>query len=404
MSKQINIAIAGVGNVGMSVLKYLIAEKSFLEKRLAKTINISAISSRTDKKIAKNIVWNSNPLSLINDNNDIIIELIGGADGIAYELIKKALQAKKNIVTANKALLAKHGNELFVLAKKNNVELFFEAAIVAAIPVVKMINKSLISNKISEIYGILNGTCNFILSSMAENKISFDNALKIAQEKGFAEADPTADVDGFDTAHKIILLSFLSFNSSVSVDLLDLQGIRDISSNSFIIAEKLGYKIKLLAKSKLKNNYVSQYVYPFLLPKKHHLANVDGAMNSVYIKSDLAEELVLTGYGAGAKQTSSAIISDLCNIIDGEKNKFCTDGQNIKYKKEDNSERKMLIHCDKESDFDDLLKIIAKSKTHKILKKEKMVENYIAYFVSINNLELQKIVKQKLHQGIFEIY
>ena len=320
-----NIAIAGVGVVGTEVLDYINNNQQYIANNCNNSLPIiKAISTRTKRNI-ENITWYDNPLKFFEDPNiDLIVELIGGADGIAYELVKTALNKKIAVVTANKALIAKHGNELIALAKKNNVALHFEASVAGAIPIIKTLYDNLAPNHIGEILAILNGTCNFILTLMDSKNMDFAVALQIAQEKGYAEADPTLDIDGTDAAHKIAILSSLAFKTFIDFSTVRFMGIENITNKSFLVAKVLNYKIKLIAKTILAEQKIYHYVMPSFIESSHPLAQIDLSLNSIYLKSDLAGESVLSGHGAGGKATASAVISDICDILRDKKNNINT--------------------------------------------------------------------------------
>jgi homoserine dehydrogenase len=396
MSKKIiNVAIAGVGTVGTPVFEYV--NSGLLENPETKAC-VTKISSRKERKF-ENVEWESDPLKLIDKNVDVIIELIGGEDGIAYKLVKKALTAKKHVITANKALLSRHGNELFDLAKKNNVELLFEAAIAGAVPVVKAIKTSLRCNKITEIFGILNGTCNYILTNMERDDVSFERALELAQNNGYAESDPTFDIDGIDAYHKITLLSALAYKTKISEIPSYIRGIRNLHNSSFEIAEELGYAIRLLARSVInEENQVYHYVCPYFVSKAHPLANIDETLNSVYIESDLADEMVLTGHGAGGKQTASSVIADLNDIISG--NRFLIENhEEVKYLKDFTEKRNLLIHFERDDHFMKAKKIIG---SH-VSQSFELLGHHVIKFTSESVLGLDKMLNDLEYLGVFEV-
>ena len=265
MSKSLGVGIAGLGTVGGGFLKQL---KSFkTNSKSESNVKIVAIAVKNIKKKRnfniKNLPLISNTLHLASNNEiDVIVELIGGSSGIAYKLVKKALSNKKHVITANKALIATHGNELAAIAEKNNVCLNYEAAIAGGVPIVKAVRENLRFNKISKIYGILNGTCNYILTKMFRDKRDFKDVLKDAQNKGFAELDPTFDIQGIDAAHKISILSSIAFNIKIDFKGTYIEGISKIDSSDFLYAKELGYSIKLLAIAEKKGLQVEQRVHP----------------------------------------------------------------------------------------------------------------------------------------------
>lgn len=323
MAHKLNIAIAGLGTVGCGIIEILNKNKDSIALRSGKQIEILAVSSRTKNKsryidnYLENIKWYDNPLDLADDNNiDIIIETIGGESGIAYELCRKALKNKKHVITANKALIAVNGFHLSEIAEKNKVSLSFEAAVAGGIPAVKTLKEGLSANNIKSITGILNGTCNYILSKMEESSKSFEEVLKEAQKLGYAEADPKFDIEGIDAAHKLAILASIAFGNKVFFDYYNLhtQGITDVTLSDIKCAKELGYKIKLLAVAKQHNNVITQQVYPALLRNDHDLAQVNGVKNAVHFDCDYCGEILITGAGAGSGPTASAVISDIIDI------------------------------------------------------------------------------------------
>lgn len=323
MKQELNIAIAGLGIVGGGVYEILNTEINLLNKRSKIKINLVAVSSRTKKNFIdeKKVKFYENSLDLVNDRNiDIIVETIGGADGIALELCKKSLANKKHYVTANKAMIATHGLELAKLAEKNNVALCFEASVAGAIPVVKTLKEGLAANQISKIYAILNGTCNYILTKMEQDQASFADALKEAQKLGYAEADPTFDIEGVDTAHKIAILTSIANNSAVKLDAMHIEGITKISLLDIKFADEFGYKIKLLGVFEdYGNNKIKQAVYPCLVSCKQNIAKINDSFNAILSLGNNANWNLQVGRGAGSKTTASAVVAD---IIDIANNRF----------------------------------------------------------------------------------
>ena len=243
-----------------------------------------------------------------------MVELIGGRDE-AKEYMIRAMKAKKHIVTANKLVIANWGEELFKIAEEENVLFYYEASVAGGIPIIREINESLTANKIEQIIGIVNGTTNYILSKMTIDGISFDEALKEAQEKGYAEADPTSDVDGYDAVYKLAIMSSLSFGTKVDHDCIYREGIRNISTIDIAYAKKFGYTIKLLAIAKEENNKLELRVHPTLVPSTHPMANVNDAFNAILIKGNAVGELMLYGRGAGDLPTGSAVVGDIISIL-----------------------------------------------------------------------------------------
>ncbi|MBS56545.1 MAG: homoserine dehydrogenase [Rickettsiales bacterium] len=316
--KTIKLAIAGLGTVGSNVIKSI--EK--INKDTNKSninfdiIGISA-ANKSKKRVIdiSNYIWFDDAIKLCDLKDcDILIELIGNQKGLSYEIVKKALKNKINVVTANKALLAHHGNELFELAELNNVKLLFEAAVAGGIPIIKILKNSVFLNKINNIVGILNGTTNFILSQMEENNFSFDDALKLASEKGYAEADPTNDIDGIDSAHKITLLASLSYGIKINHINSNHTGISKIKIEDIKYAIKLGYKIKLISEANIIQDKIYINTSPKLVNANTSLANVDGVLNAINIETDHLKSLFIEGEGAGGAATSSSIMSDIYEL------------------------------------------------------------------------------------------
>ena len=312
--KPVSIGIAGIGNVGEEVVRQLLKSEDLNKKFVLGGISYKSKAKKRSSFLKKIKFYNS-PLKLVKDNNiDLIIELIGGDSGIAKELAFSSITYKKPFITANKALIAKHGIELSNFSKKNNTFIGFEAAIAGGIPIVKVIKESLISNKIEQITGILNGTSNYLLDEIEKKSLNFETVLKKAQQLGYAEKDPTFDVEGIDAAHKISILSALVFNKMPDTDLMHVKGISKITLDDILFAKKFGYKIKLLAISNHKNNFECS-VEPWMIPKNHSLSNIQGVLNAVEIISDLAGPILLTGAGAGGKATASSVLSDVFDFL-----------------------------------------------------------------------------------------
>ena len=254
------------------------------------------------------------------DDIDIVVELIGGAEGAAKKLVFSALKNKKHVVTANKALIAKYGDELAYLAEKNDVNLEYEASVAGGVPIIRSIKEGLIANKINRIYGILNGTTNYILSSMESKNKSFSEVLDKAKKLGFAEANPISDLNGSDSAAKIRILSSIAFNKTISKNKILTEGIQNINLTDILYAKSLGYKIKLLSISEIKKNKLMERVHPCLILNNSYIAKIDGVLNAVVVDGVPIGKSVLQGEGAGPGPTSSALISDLCSILKGDIN------------------------------------------------------------------------------------
>lgn len=318
--KEIKIGIVGLGSVGQGVLQILKENLDSIESKTNAKIKITGITAKNKNKKRDlkidNYPWFDNPLELsLNPEVDVVMELVGGEDGIALEVVETALKEKKHVITANKALIAKHGNRLINLAEKNNVKILFEAAVAGAIPIIKTLKESTASNSISAIYGILNGTCNYILTSMERDGVNFNTALKSAQDLGFAESDPTFDIEGYDTAHKLAILSSIAYSKEINFIDIDVKGITKIELDDILAAKDYGYKIKLLGISKKqKNGEVIQVVRPTLLPMDSNLAMVDMEKNAIFIRGNFFGEIMLVGPGAGRLPTASSVISDLFDL------------------------------------------------------------------------------------------
>ena len=312
-----NIGIAGFGTVGQGFFSQI--NKNF---KNFKVIQIAVKNVKKKRKInLKNIKVTSKVQELaINPNIQVLVECIGGSSGVAYKLVKTAIENKKHIITANKALLAIHGNELVKLAEKNNVSISYEAAIAGGIPIVKTVRENLKYNNISKIYGILNGTCNYILTKMEKEGKDFSLVLKDAQKLGFAELDPTFDIKGIDAAHKITLLSSLAFNVPIKFSSTYVEGVDKVELDDFRFAREFGYKIKLLGIAERKKDSYEQRVHPCLVKEDSEIAKIENELNAVVVIDDMIGKTVLIGPGAGGKPTGAAIVADLIDINRGNIN------------------------------------------------------------------------------------
>ena len=319
--KKINIAIIGLGNIGSYLFKYLKENQKILtEKNNCKPIikYVSAKNKNKKRKIKiKNTQWLSNYLDATKIKDiDLIVELIGGAEGPAKKLVFQALKNKKHVVTANKALIAKYGDQLSKIAEKNKVNLEFEASVCGGVPIIRSLKEGLIANKIIKIHGIFNGTSNYILSFMDKEKRNFGDVLLNAKKLGYAETDPSADLNGNDVSSKLKILTSLCFNSFLN-DKIFVEGIKDIDKIDIDNANNLGYKIKLLGVAELLNNNIYQRVHPSLIKKNNHIASIDGVLNAVIVDGVPVGQTIIQGEGAGAKATTSALISDISSIMRG---------------------------------------------------------------------------------------
>ena len=322
MIKKINIAIAGFGNIGSYFYKSLEKNKRTIAIKTGKMPVIKYISAKKFNKKRKVKIpkakWIKNPISLASKKDvDIIVELIGGSENVAKKIVFSALKKGKHVITANKALMAKYGDELAYIAEKNNVNLEYEASVAGGVPIIRSLKEGLIANKINKIYGILNGTTNYILSTMEKTGKSFHEVLNNAKKMGFAESNPLADLNGSDSAAKIKILSSISFNRTISNNKILTEGIQNINLTDILHAKNLGYKIKLLAISEIINNKLMERVHPCLVLNNSSIANINGVLNAIVVDGYPIGRSILQGEGAGPGATSSALISDLCSILRG---------------------------------------------------------------------------------------
>ena len=323
MKNNINIAIVGLGQIGIYLYNELNTKKKEIEAKTGKKIKIIAISAKNKNKkrkfkIDKKIFY-LNPLTIFKSKKiDILFESIGQSDGISKKIVETALINKVNVITPNKALIAKHGDYLANLAEKNNVNLEFEASVAGGIPILRTIKEGLATNKINKIYGILNGTTNYILTEMEKTNENFDKVLKKAQLLGYAEpGNPKLDLNGFDAFAKIRILSSLSFNTKISKSKCIMEGIQNIKLEDIKIASQLGLRVKLLGISEIINGHLFETVHPCLVSKNTYIGNVNGVMNAVITEGKPVGESVLQGEGAGPGPTSSSLLSDLLSILRG---------------------------------------------------------------------------------------
>lgn len=340
MQKPLTLGIAGLGTVGAGLLQLLDQHKDRLVERTGREIRVGGISARTRNKdrgvSLEGIPWFDDPVALATEPGiDVFVELIGGSDGIAKAAVEAALKAGKPVVTANKALVAEHGLALGRLAEEKGVALNFEAAVAGGIPVIKTLRESLSANAVRRVYGILNGTCNYILTTMSEEQRSFDEVLKEAQARGYAEADPTFDIGGFDTAHKLAILTSIAFGTEVAFDQIHVEGIESITEADIEAAEDMGYRIKLLGVAMQTESGIEARVHPAMVHRDSAIAEVSGVTNAVAIDADFCGSLLLVGPGAGAHPTASAVAGDIIDIARGSLvAPFLTPTANLKpYKK-----------------------------------------------------------------------
>lgn len=322
------VGIAGLGTVGAGVLRLVRANAGAIAQRAGRRVEIVAVSARDRRRdrgpdlaaALAELRWHDDPLELATDPEiDVVAELIGGADGVAKDLVEASLARGRPVVTANKALLARHGGALGRLAAERGASIAFEASVAGGIPVIKALREGLGANRFSRISGILNGTCNFVLSQMRATGDAFETVLAEAQARGYAEADPTLDIDGWDAAHKLAVLAAEGFGIPVDLDSVYVEGIRHISPLDIEYADELGYRIKLLGTAARTARGIEQRVHPTMVPESEPLALVDGVDNAVVIEGDAMPRLVLQGPGAGAGPTASAVVADLIDLAQGRR-------------------------------------------------------------------------------------
>ncbi len=322
MVNALRIGLAGLGNVGTGVFKLLGEHEEMLASRCGRPLQVVTVSARDRSRDRgldlSSVRWCEDPRSLAKDEDiDVVVELIGGSDGVALDLVEAALAAGTNVVTANKAMLALHGTALASKAEEAGVGLAYEAAIAGGIPIVKALREGLAANRIERVYGILNGTCNYILTSMEEIGSEFEDALTEAHSLGYAEADSSFDVDGIDAAYKLALLTSLAFGRSIELDAVYVEGIREIRAIDIDFARELGFRIKLLAIAHASAKGIEQRVHPCLVSRDSPIAHVQGVFNAVVAEGDHVDRTMYQGRGAGERPTASAVVSDLIDIARG---------------------------------------------------------------------------------------
>ncbi|MEN2994579.1 MAG: homoserine dehydrogenase [Thermodesulfovibrio sp.] len=319
--KQVKIGIIGFGTVGTGTVKILLNQRELIKKRTGIDLILKRVADK-DIKRPREITLPEGVLipdawQIINDPEiDIVVELVGGIDP-AKEFIIEALKKGKHVVTANKALLAEHGNEIFSLAKEKGLQIGFEASVGGGIPIIKVMREGLVANKLLAIYGIINGTTNYILTKMTYEGIDFQDALRQAQELGYAEADPTLDIEGIDSAHKLTILASLAYGIPLSFNKTYCEGITKITAQDIAFAREFGYKIKLLAITKILNGEIELRVHPTMVPEDYLIAKVDGVFNAIYVEGDSVGATLYYGRGAGSMPTGSAVVADIVDIAKG---------------------------------------------------------------------------------------
>jgi len=318
--QEIKVGLIGFGTVGSGLAQVLYDQQTRLEKRVGAMIRLTKVADIMVDSLPDHIAGDGRVI-LTKDANDIftdpeisiVVELIGGIEP-AKSFILQAIEHGKHVVTANKALLSQHGKEIFEAASRKGVEVGFEASVGGGIPIIKSLKEGLVANKILSIMGIMNGTANYILTQMTDHATPFAEVLKDAQEKGFAEADPTYDVEGVDTAHKLVILMTIAYGMNIGLDQVTTEGISQIEPIDIEFARQFGYRIKLLAISRNHGDHVEARVHPTMVPEKHLLANINGAYNAIHFKGDMVGNVVLYGLGAGMMPTGSAVVADIVDI------------------------------------------------------------------------------------------
>ena len=408
--KKLNIAIIGLGNIGSYLFKYLNENIRILTEKNNCTPVITYVSAKNKNRKRKIKIrkeqWLNNYLDSTKlDDVDLIVELIGGAEGAAKKLVFSALKNKKHVVTANKALIAKYGDDLAKIAEKNKVNLEYEAAVCGGVPIIRSLKEGLIANKISKIYGIFNGTSNYILSCMDKQNKSFDEVLVNAKKLGYAESNPTADLNGEDVSSKLKILSSLCFNTFLNHNIY-VEGIKDIDKDDIDNANKLGYKIKLLGYAELSNNKINQRVHPTLIKKSSYIASIDGVLNAVIVSGNPVGQSIIQGEGAGPSATTSALVSDISSILRGNiKFPFSLSEKERKKLKSNNIEDRSfsaylkLEVLDKPGVLSNITYIFSKNKVSikRLVQdpnKEKKTSAIIIITHSSKDIYLNKIVKQ----------
>ncbi|HYE51600.1 MAG TPA: homoserine dehydrogenase [Azospirillaceae bacterium] len=322
MSQPLKVAVAGLGTVGAGVLKILQSQAELLAQRSGRRIVVTAVSAREQKRDRgvdlSAVRWYQDAALMAADPEiDVVLELIGGSDGVAKAVVETALENRRHVVTANKALLAHHGTALARAAESRGLTLAFEAAVAGGIPVIKGLREGLAANRLREVHGILNGTCNYILTEMRTTGREFAEVLAEAQRHGYAEADPSFDIDGIDAAHKLAVLTAVAFGVQVDFGAVHVEGIRHVSSLDIDYAGELGYRIKLLGIARRTEHGIEQRVHPCMVPIGSPIAATDGVFNAVVADGDFVDKVVLVGRGAGSGPTASAVVADLVDIARG---------------------------------------------------------------------------------------
>lgn len=401
MAEKLIVGMAGFGTVGSSVYQVLKRNAALIHARAGKQIEIKRVVCRkTDKVILQtqgNVIASNDLNSIIDDPSiSVVIEVMGGIEP-AKTFILNALKNGKDVITANKALLATDGDEIFTEARKQNRSVFFEASVAGGIPVIKALREGLAGNQISEISGILNGTCNYILSAMHKTPLSFAEALKNAQQLGYAEADPTFDIEGLDTGHKLSILTSLAFGVPFHFDITAVEGIKGISSLDIQFAQKLGFVVKLLATVEKINDRLAYQVAPTLIPQNSILAQVSDAMNAVEIVGDAVGKTLFYGAGAGGEATASAVLADVIDIAKGHKSIVKPDSATVVTFLDNNEKRNKNYIRFNSSSLNDLTNhVLPTLEKHQIVveKIEEINENLVLLTQEIDEKTLQKALTE----------
>lgn len=401
MAEKLIVGMAGFGTVGSSVYQVLKRNAALIHTRAGKQIEIKRVVCRkTDKVILQtqgNVIASNDLNSIIDDPSiSVVIEVMGGIEP-AKTFILNALKNGKDVITANKALLATHGDEIFEEARKQNRSVFFEASVAGGIPVIKALREGLAGNQISKISGILNGTCNYILSAMHKTPLSFAEALKNAQQLGYAEADPTFDIEGLDAGHKLSILTSLAFGVPFHFDITAVEGIKGISSLDIHFAQKLGFVVKLLATVEKINDRLAYQVAPTLIPQNSILAQVSDAMNAVEIVGDAVGKTLFYGAGAGGEATASAVLADVIDIAKGHKSIVKPDSATVVTFLDNNEKRNKNYIRFNSSSLNDLTNhVLPTLEKHQIVveKIEEINENLVLLTQEIDEKTLQKALTE----------
>ena len=322
MTMPLKIAVVGLGVVGAETVRLIAAQQDILSRRCGRPVVVTAVSARDksrDRGLSLDgIEWFDDPVALARDADaDVVCELIGGSEGVARDVCEAAIAAGRHMVTANKALIAMHGATLGRAAEAAGITLAYEAAVAGGIPIIKALREGLAANQVTKVQGILNGTCNYILTTMRETGRDFAGILAEAQEHGYAEADPTFDIDGIDAAHKLAILTSVTFGCAIDFDAVHIEGIRHIDAQDIRFATELGYRIKLLGIAEMKDGCVQQRVHPAMVPLEAPIASVEGVFNGVVAEGDYVGTTMFEGRGAGAGPTASAVVADIIDIARG---------------------------------------------------------------------------------------